>query len=309
MIKATGYYSERSRLPFQSEIILCQRCPIWLNNRLTSQRVDIIFGVCSLWHLAAVSVVKCTVIVRPLTHFSIFTDRVLRAVISCIWILSLLVGGAINAAVTESRFDWIKMTSRVEFRNSSFRTAFSVPTFVIPTLIITVAYIKVFLVIRRQVRSMPSDVLGSFGSRTIFGSSVRSAKNLFVMCAAYYLAYLPVILREVLRAGGLVEPDAVDFAITWIYVSSAALNGFLYIALHSSVRRELRRYLRRELRRHLWPRCRRRSVGPVALTQPVAADAGSQRYLASVDTGARATGAPVAAMTSSLTQRLPTIAI
>jgi len=262
--------------------------------------------VCSLWHLAAVSVVKCTVIVRPLTHFSIFTDRVLRSIICCIWILSLVVGSVINVDVAAARFDWIKMTARVEFRNSSFRSAFSVITFVMPTLIITTAYIKVFLVVRRQVRSMPSDVLGSFGSRTIFGSSVRSAKNLFVMCAAYYLTYLPVILRVLLRASGVVEPDAVDFAITWIYISSAALNGFLYIVLHSSVRRELTRYLCPSRG------CRRRAVVPVALTQQpaTAGDAGhtgSQRwYSASVDR------APVDAMTSfcqhEMTQRLPIVA-
>jgi len=51
------------------------------------------FGVCSIWHLAGVSAVKCAVIVRPLTHFTIFTDRVLRAIICAIWILSLVVAG------------------------------------------------------------------------------------------------------------------------------------------------------------------------------------------------------------------------
>jgi len=146
---------------------------------------------------------------------------------------------------------------------------------------------------------MPADVLGSFGSRTIFGSSVKSAKNLFVMCAAYYLTYVPVNIAQVLRAGGVTLPDAVRFAVMWIYVSSAALNGFLYIALHSSVKRQLRRYL---------PRCRRRSVVP-ALTQPD--DHGcDQRHLVPVGTGAGTPGTPVTAMTSAcrhVTNRLPTV--
>jgi len=142
----------------------------------------------------------------------------------------------------------------------------------------------------RQVRSTPADVLGSFGSRTIFGSSVRSAKNLFVMCAAYYLTYLPLTLWLAVAARDLTPPDAVQFASMWIYISSAAVNGFLYIALHSSVRRELRRYL---------PSCRRPSVAAAAvtLTQPLG-NVGAQRYLASVNAGAR--GAPVTAMTSPL---------
>jgi len=262
------------------------------------------FGLCSAWHLAAVSAVKCTVIVRPLTHFSIFTDRVLRAIISSLWVLSLLFGGCVsNVGVTDAYFDWITVLAYVKRQNESLAYGFGAFQFILSTVIITVAYAKVFLVVRRQVRSMPTDVLGSFGSRTIFGSSVRSAKNLFVMCAAYYLAYFPVFVRMGLRARGLVIPDIVDFAISWVYRSSAALDGLLYIALHSSVRRELRRYV--------WPRrCRRRSVAPAHSQQAV--DAGALRYLASVDVGTRTPRAPVAAMASScqreMAERMPTVA-
>jgi len=141
------------------------------------------FGVCSIWHLAAVSVVKCIVIVRPLTHFTIFTDRILRAIISTIWILSLAIGGATNVGVTEVYFNWTNMVVYVKRQNSIFGSTFAAVTFILPTLIITAAYIKVFRVVRRQVRAMPVDVLGSFGPITIFGSSVRSAKNLFVIVA------------------------------------------------------------------------------------------------------------------------------
>jgi len=93
-------------------------------------------GFCTIWHMAAVSVVKCTVIVRPLIHFTIFTDRILRAVICSIWILSLVFGGATNVGVTRPYFDWITMTSRVQLRESHFMTAFLIFTFVLPTLII-----------------------------------------------------------------------------------------------------------------------------------------------------------------------------
>jgi len=153
--------------------------PTWLLRAIHSGMIT--SGMCSIWHLAAVSVVKCTVIVRPLTHFTIFTDRVLRAIISTIWILSLVVGSATNVDVTEVRFDWINMIAEFRRQNALLELAFTVINFIVPTLIITTSYIKVFRVVRRQVRSMPADVLGSFGSRTIFGSSVRSAKNLFVI--------------------------------------------------------------------------------------------------------------------------------
>jgi len=86
----------------------------------------------------------------------------------------------------------------------------------------------------------------------------------------------------------VIIPAEGQFAISWIYISSAAVNGFLYIVLHSSVRRELRRYL---------PRCRRNTVAPAAI-QP-AGDGGGQRHCEIVNTDARVSGAPATVMTSS----------
>jgi len=245
--------------------------------------------MCSIWHLAAVSVVRCSVIVRPLTHYTIFTDRVLRAIISTMWATNLVVAGAINVGVTEAYFSWVDMVALVNRQNNApFASVFAALNVIVATLIILIAYIKVFLAVRRQVRSMSTAVPGAFSSNTIFGSSVRSAKNLFVMCAAYYLAYLPVTFRMLLRARGVNLPETVEFAMTWIYISLAALNGILYISLHSTVRRELRRYL---------PCCRRPTVA-AAWTQPVG-DAGNQRNVGSANPGAATPGAPIVAMTSS----------
>ena len=114
------------------------------------------FGVCSLWHLAAVSVVKCTVIVRPLTHYTIFTDRVLRAIICSVWILSLLVIVAINAGGVEVQFSWITVVAHVERHDAAFAYGIGGTTFVAATLIIMIAYTKVFLAVRRQMRSKTS---------------------------------------------------------------------------------------------------------------------------------------------------------
>ena len=165
-----------------------------------------------------------------------------------------------NLGVIEAQFNWITMTVSMRRRHIALIHAASVIGVVVATLIIMIAYIKVYLIVRRQVRSIPTEVLGSFGSRTIFGSSVRAAKNLLVMCAVYYLAYLPMMLRMLLKNGGFPPPDEVQFAMTCTYMSSAALNGLLYIGLHSNVRRELGRYL---------ARCRRRSSVAPSVTRPI----------------------------------------
>jgi len=108
------------------------------------------FGLCSLWHLAAVSVVKCTVIVRPLTHFTIFTDRILRTIISSIWILSLVVVGAMNLGGIDIRFSWTMMTAYSAGQDTVIAYGIGGITFVAATLIIMISYIKVFRVVRRQ---------------------------------------------------------------------------------------------------------------------------------------------------------------
>ena len=247
-----------------------QQAPTWLVRFINSAMFG--FGVCSIWHLAAVSVIKCTVIVLPLTHFTIFTDRVLCLVVTAIWTSSLVVGCATNVGVTDVYFSRVTMLAYAKHRHR-FMAAFALINFVAPTLIIMLAYTKVFLAVRRQVRSLPIATIGRFGSRTIFGSSVRSAKNLFVMCAAHWLTFLPVTFSVVLRATSMTLPDAVQFAVSWTYVSSSAVNGILYIALHSSVRRELSRCL---------PRCRRSPVVVTASLQPVGDDTQHQEAPVSV---------------------------
>jgi len=158
--------------------------PTWLLRLINSGMYT--FAVCSAWHLAAVSVVKCGVIIRPLTHFTIFTDRVIRATICIMWTVIVLIGCATNAGVTEAHLSWTTLVAFVYRERTISWQMYAFVNFVVASMIIMVAYSKVFLVVRRQVRSMPTGVLGPHGSRTIFGSSVRSAKNLFVICAAYW---------------------------------------------------------------------------------------------------------------------------
>lgn len=133
------------------------------------------------------------------------------------------------------------------------------------------------------------------------GSRTTWPKNLFVICVAYYLTYLPVLLKLVLSGNGVIIPDEVQLVMSWTYRSSAVANGFLYMVLHSSVRRELRRLL---------PRCRLNTVAP-ATTRTVG-DGGNRLRRGWVNTGAGAPGEPVTATTSAcqcVTERMATTVV
>jgi len=161
-----------------------EQVPAWFSRLINSGMFT--FAICSIWHLAAVSVVKCVIIVRPLNYFTIFTDRVLRTLIVSIWTLSMIIGGATNITVVDAHFDWSAMIVLVERQNPHYARLFGAVNAIVVVLVMMIAYMKVFLVVRRHMRCVQPTVHGRFGSTTtIFGSSVRSAKNLFVMCAAY----------------------------------------------------------------------------------------------------------------------------
>jgi len=100
-----------------------EQVPTWLLRIINCGMYT--FGLCSLWHLVAVSVVKCTVIVRPLTHFSIFTDRVLRAIICIIWTMDLIVIGTINVGVIDARFNWITVITSTSRNDRPLPSAFA----------------------------------------------------------------------------------------------------------------------------------------------------------------------------------------
>jgi len=48
------------------------------------------FRMASIWLLTMASVVKCCVIVKPMTYWTVFTDRLLNTAISLIWICSIV---------------------------------------------------------------------------------------------------------------------------------------------------------------------------------------------------------------------------
>ena len=84
----------------------------------------------------------------------------LRAVICTIWIVSTAVGCATNVDINYVHIDCSSMSSSAERHGTSTAmfASFTAIIIIIATLIIMISYIKVFLIVRRQVRFMPADV-------------------------------------------------------------------------------------------------------------------------------------------------------
>lgn len=231
-----------------------------------------VFGYCAMLHFILVAVVKCGVIVRPLVYFTVLTDGVRRGAVVGVWVVGTVLG--LIPAFAGAEFVYERdfcLPSTVS--QSVLQTALLNTMLVFTTLVVLALYLKIFLVVKYQLRSIACvsaartapkceevGINGGAGggmkvskdisvTTGIFGQSVRSAKNLFIISGVYLLTYVPSILTVV-----KVIPISADvrtwlrLSIKWLYTSASAINGILYIALHKSVRAELARILFRRRR-------------------------------------------------------------
>ena len=191
----------------------------------------------AVWHLALVSIIRCCIIIKPLTYRSMFSNRVLYGSIGGLWgfcILTCIVWVSIGGRYG---FNYISFTPYLTNYEGNLQLAYIylvLNTFA-QGLIIIIAYLKIFLVVRKQLRTIRPVENQGLDNLTV--SSIKAAKNLFVMTSVYGAAYLPVFVMFV----PLSFPQWYVFAVNCIFYYNAAFNALLYVVLHKTVREEYRK--------------------------------------------------------------------
>lgn len=106
-----------------------------------------LFGTASPWHLAVISLIKCVKVIRPLTFWTILSERRQIGLLTAVWSLSVCL------AMMPLIFDYGLFFSRDSFftyrklfRSFFWEAAFG---FVIPSTIIVGANLKLFFVVRK----------------------------------------------------------------------------------------------------------------------------------------------------------------
>jgi len=220
----------------------------------------------SIWLLTLASVVKCCVIVKPLTYWTLFTERVLNITISLIWTGSIAMTTSWLLADTDPpvqwNFNWNILMSTVSGERRAV-TFFKVTlTYVVPGFIMFATYASIFFVVRRHRRSVGPSSPGRRASciqrsANVFRVSAGAAKKLFVIYISYWLMYGPKAITVIHQD----VPTWFAFFADWINLGGAVSNiggivsnlggavsnAALYVALHQSVREELRKLFRRRL--------------------------------------------------------------
>lgn len=234
-----------------------------------------VFAYCALLHFVLVAAVKCSVIVRPLVYFTVLTDRFRLGAIVAVWALGLLLGMVPAIAGASFAYD-ATFCLPTTATQTVLQTALMNTAFLSTTLVVLLLYLKIFLVVRRHLRSISGTTLppipaaefeakrmeagrrrdakvaskdGNSATVGIFGQSVRSAKNLFIISGVYILTYIPafLIIIKVLPLPADLR-TWIRLVIKWLYVAASTINGFLYIALHKTVRSELAKIFSRSRR-------------------------------------------------------------
>lgn len=105
-----------------------------------------LFGSASPWHLAVISLIKCVKVIRPLTFWSILSERRQIGLLAAIWSLSACL--AMLPLVLDYGFFFSRdsfVTYRMYFGSFVWETALG---FVIPSTIIVGANLRLFFVVR-----------------------------------------------------------------------------------------------------------------------------------------------------------------
>ena len=230
-------------------ILTPQRVPYPLIVFQGSARHILMFS--SVWHLALMSALKCYIIARPLTYSAVLTAGRRNALVAAIW--TAVVVTIVGADLVGVRWTVDPLTNLVAptgnptmtigFRN--FESGFMIG---VPSVVIFVAYAKIFFVVRHHQVTIASlavvvstDAGGrpsaTTGGHAGWSVSVRSARSLFVICIAFYVTYLPSSITNV----GLTLPVWYLVGARLLLLNGSILNSLLYILLYKSTRKNFRR--------------------------------------------------------------------
>jgi len=212
------------------------------------------FTLVSIWHLTIISVVKYYVIVKPLTYSITFTEQRVIVMILSVWTACLTFAGIAQGMTCHFQFDWMTIVSHGEIkpdiisalsRNtavayiSSYTWVFLV--YLLPGIIMMCIYGKIFMVVKKQLQNIHAshNCLPSLKGdhRWVWVASVKSAKNLFIICSAYLMNYLPLFS---LFLPQISYPAWYVFCAYWLNMYSGAVNALLYIVTNRLVKAELK---------------------------------------------------------------------
>lgn len=201
----------------------------------------------ALWSLALVSISRYWCIVQPAKFSSIFTRRRTMAMITATWVLSLLC--ALPPLFGWSHYVFTIGKSTCYFKLSQhlpYTITLAIVVFILPYILITVPYYRIFRFIRGHSRKMSVNSMSSFrkSTRPTF-QDFKVTKLLLVVVCVFVACWTPHIVVNLLNGFTIIQPiprilDAISTFLTFL---SSSCNPFIYGLMNKKFRKGFRAVL------------------------------------------------------------------
>ncbi|ELT88736.1 hypothetical protein CAPTEDRAFT_131359 [Capitella teleta] len=186
----------------------------------------------SMLTLCAISMERCYSIHAPMHYAAHMTLPRTIAVIICIWIQALLVS-------LMPLFGWNSYAYRSHRaqcsiswdEHRSYVVLFSVFSFVLPGVTMVAMYSAIFRIARQSAQQIAPEV--SMATIPAISIHWKAARTLLSLISVFLVSWLPYFVVALL---GVRQEPRVQLAVTWLGLSSLALNPMLYGYLNRSIR-------------------------------------------------------------------------
>ena len=205
------------------------------------------FGFNSMHSISWVALSKMVAILKPFRYEQLLTCNRCYGIIVFNWV----VGAALAAAKFTIDVTWNTSicTFRVPANNKQASTLIIstyVVTIVIPGIALIVATVMMLIVVLRthkqiccQVQSIGGG--GAINTGLVTVQTIRSAKNILIICFVSIALSVPLLSFAVLRHAIYSQQIArvFSFSAAWLFSCNSFMNSFLYLVLHRSVRKKI----------------------------------------------------------------------
>ena len=225
------------------------------NARRMVQYLPKVHAICSVWFnctsmhsLCWVTVCKMVAITKPLRYHQLLTRTRCYIVISGIWIFGAGSGVLLSHRASGWDHDSCMYTESnrptlplIVAATLSFVLIFGL---LVPLAIIVYSTGTIFRVIvrtHRQIAAQSNSIAGhlSVGNiPSLTSKSIRSGKNVIIICLAYLILTIPVAVEiavVIVRKEKYV-PSMVKFADVWTVFCNSFVNSLLYLILFRNIR-------------------------------------------------------------------------
>lgn len=200
-------------------------------------------AISTILHLLIVTFERYVMIIYPMYYYRVITKNRMAASMVFIWTFSL--------AVSLIQLIWISFGSTETANEQHNDVIYSYSCFaglvVLPLILLAVAYSRIFLILRAQlkrIRRQATHIRASRGARQKRGQK-RAVTILGSMILAFILGWCSYFLSSILLDENLLMhlPPAVNVTLLFLRYSTSLFNPLLYTLFKEDFRNVLRSYV------------------------------------------------------------------